>query len=1321
MILAPDNPPAHLPSYSSTNLLLRTTLPFTNKPIPTLVNSGATNNFVDESLAALAPQPLRHLPAPIPLKLFDRDSTPAGDITHCLETTLTFADRQQQELRLLVTKLHPSAPIVLGFSWLRSTNPCFDWPSLTLCLDQDNPTDSGLVPFNVSPPSENSETTINQPQTPPQLRSRSARLFVIYVRLGGLLKILPALIDSGASSVFISNQLDLRCNDLDKPLKLQLFDGSPATTRITQYHDNTLTLNNDLQFQARLLVTQLPPSTPIVLGLPWLRDVNPNINWKNLTMQFPGPKASLAAAIHLRFQSIPDLNVTPDPTATPTVPNPVDSGNLDIKIIGAIPFARLLREGTPAFQLQVMPALPKEYLCMGTTTPENKTEEQILSEVVPLEYHEFADVFSEGSAKELPPHRSYDHQIDLEEGTSPPFGKIYNMSKIELQALKEYLDDMLGKDFIRPLISTAGAPVLFAKKKDGSLRLCVNYRGLNKVTKKNWYPLPLIGDLVDRLHSAKIYTKIDLHSGYNNVRIAPGHEWKTIFHTHYGLFEYLVMPFGMTNSPATFQYFMNDIFHDMNNIFVIIYLDDILIYSNLPAEHSEHCSFHTVEVEYLGVIVTPDSVRMDPTKVDAILNWPSPQNVKEVQSFLGFANFYRRFIDNYSRITKPLNRLTWKDTPWDWDSKCQSVFLLLKKAFTSALVLRHFDPSLLIVLECDASDYAIAGILSQSNSGGKDLRPITFYTRSMIPAELNYDIYDKELLVIIEAFCQWQAYLEGSPHRIQVYSDHNNLQYFTTTKQLSRCQARWSETLLEYNFTIHYRPRRLGAKPDALTRRPNMYLKKSFETKQNASNHRVVIPPKHLHAVLILNKEGILQQIRNSPPDPFFNQHDPHNNPDESSVDNPFSLSPDHRLLLWSGRIYAPDHKSICLDILRQHHDHKLWGHPGICKTLQLISQTYFWPGMKKDVTQYVRACEPCLWAKVPHHCPHGLLKPLPISCRPWSSISMDHIVKLPNSEGFDGILVVVCCLTKQALFIPCHTTDTAPDFAKLFLEHVFSKHGLPDNIVSDCRPLFVSHFWQSLCKALEIKTSLSTAYHPETDRQTEHVNQITTGAQSFPSLNSPTTTRLTLPPEFPPFTPTRATILDSHCPSKTSLPTLPTKLPRTSDPSTNSSGTRSTPPTKPTPSTPTPDWPPSTLVWLNRQNLKTWRPSIKLDHKRLGPFKILQKVSTHAYKLDLPPGLKGLHPVFHIRLLERHAPDPFPGQRPSRQPPVKVEDEYHYEVDEILDSRIVHGRLQYLVRWKGYGPEDNMWEPQKNLDRAPDKLWDFHQQNPAKPQNPQD
>ncbi|KAG5329880.1 hypothetical protein C0989_009233, partial [Termitomyces sp. Mn162] len=311
-----------------------------------------------------------------------------------------------QELRLLITKLHPSAPVILGFSWLHSTNSCIDWPSLTLHLDWDNPTNSGLVPFDVSPSSKNSEATIDHSQTPPQLHSRSTWLFIINVQLNDPSKVFPALVDSGASSTFVSNQLGLQHNNLNRPLKLQLFDGSPAMTRITQYHNNTLIFDNNLQFQARLLVTQLPPLTPIN------RYKGP---------RYPDQQCS---------RSPTNSTTTPDSSATTLTSNSVDPGSLNIKIIGAIPFARLLQDGTPAFQLQITPALLKEHLHTGTTMPESKMEEQILSEVVPLEYHEFADVFSEGSAKELPPHHSYNHKID--QGTSPPFGKIYNMSEVKL-------------------------------------------------------------------------------------------------------------------------------------------------------------------------------------------------------------------------------------------------------------------------------------------------------------------------------------------------------------------------------------------------------------------------------------------------------------------------------------------------------------------------------------------------------------------------------------------------------------------------------------------------------------------------------------------------------------------------------------------------------------------------------------------------------------------------------------------------------------------------------------------------------------------------
>ena len=309
--------------------------------------------------------------------------------------------------------------------------------------------------------------------------------------------------------------------------------------------------------------------------------------------------------------------------------------------------------------------------------------EKVDLSTVPAEYHEFADVFSDSRANTLAPHRPYDLKIELEENSSIPPGPIYSLSAVEQQALRTFLDENLNSGFIRQSSSPHGAPVLFVKKKDGSLRLCVDFRALNAITKKDRYPLPLISDLLDSPKKARIYTKIDLRHAYHLVRITEGDEWKTSFRTKYGAFEWLVMPFGLTNAPAAFQRFMNDIFQDLLDVYVVVYLDDILIYSDTPEAHRKHvrevlrrlrkhglyarpdkCEFHSETVEYLGYILSPEGLTMSSDKIKTILDWPTPQKVKDIQSFLGFANFYRRFIPFYSDITIPLTRLLRKDAPW---------------------------------------------------------------------------------------------------------------------------------------------------------------------------------------------------------------------------------------------------------------------------------------------------------------------------------------------------------------------------------------------------------------------------------------------------------------------------------------------------------------------------------------------------------------------------------------------------------------------------------------------------------------------------------
>src|SRR5690606_6759717 len=312
---------------------------------------------------------------------------------------------------------------------------------------------------------------------------------------------------------------------------------------------------------------------------------------------------------------------------------------------------------------------------------------------IPYEFSEFKELFKDKEIGTLPPHRPYDHTIPLEPGKTAPFGPLYTLSQAELKELYNYIQENLEKGFIRRSESPAGAPVLFVKKKDGSLRLCVDYRALNKVTVKNRCPLPLINETIDQLKEATIFTKLDLKGAYNLIRIAPGDEWKTAFRTRYGHFEYLIMPFGLTNAPATFQAFINDVLREYLDQFVVVYLDDILIYSRNKEEHIDHvkkvmkklmdaqlqaklskCEFFKDEVEFLGFVISSKGIAMDPKKVKVIQEWKTPASVHDIQVFLGFANFYRRFIRNFAKEVAPITKLLKKDIPFNWDNEANLAF-----------------------------------------------------------------------------------------------------------------------------------------------------------------------------------------------------------------------------------------------------------------------------------------------------------------------------------------------------------------------------------------------------------------------------------------------------------------------------------------------------------------------------------------------------------------------------------------------------------------------------------------------------------------------
>ena len=496
--------------------------------------------------------------------------------------------------------------------------------------------------------------------------------------------------------------------------------------------------------------------------------------------------------------------------------------------------------------LESLSPFPADFRVMQIQLDE--LDESLEDLLIPKAYRDLANVFSLAKANSLPPHRDEDHAIELEPGKTPPFGPLYNLSEHQLKILREYIDENLQNGFIRPSKSSAGAPVLFAPKPDGTLRLCVDYRGLNAITMKNRYPLPLINEILDRLSGAQVFTKIDVKNAYYRLRIREGDEWKTAFRTRYGLFEYLVMPFGLTNAPASFQSYIHGVLRQFLDVTVIVYLDDILVFSRDPSQHEKHvrevlkalfkaglyakfskCLFSVTRLPFLGFILTDKGVEMEEDRISTILNWPEPESVREIQSFLGFANFYRRFVKGFSRIAHPLTDMTKgaaQRTKKDLalrkkdflTTEARRSFHELVATFTTSPFLAHFDAKCPIKLETDASGYAISGILSQKQDSG--WKVVAYFSRKMIDAERNYEVHDAELLAIVESFRHWRHYLEPPQHSVEVLTDHNNLHAFMTTHKLTRRQVRWALELSAFDFRLVYRKGSLNP-ADGPSRRPD--------------------------------------------------------------------------------------------------------------------------------------------------------------------------------------------------------------------------------------------------------------------------------------------------------------------------------------------------------------------------------------------------------------------------------------------------------------------------------------------------------------------
>ncbi|UTT89698.1 hypothetical protein NDA17_007024 [Ustilago hordei] len=838
---------------------------------------------------------------------------------------------------------------------------------------------------------------------------------------------------------------------------------------------------------------------------------------------------------------------------------------------------------------------------------EVEVDKVVMAADIPKPYQHLRDVFDEVEADKLPHHTEHDLHLELIEGGKPPQGPLYLKGPKEMSELRRYLDENLEKGFIRPSKSPARSPVLFVPKKDGGLRLCVDYRGLNEITVKNRAPLPLIEEQLFLLRKAKIYTKLDLRAAYNLIRIAKGDEWKTAFGTQLGLYEYLVMPFGLANAPAHFQSFINDIFRDIIGIYVVVYLDDFLIFSDTEEAHVKHvtevltrlrsnrlfaklskCEFHTKTVEFLGYIIKPTGIEMDPEKVCTVKEWPMPESIHDIQRFLGFANFYQRFIAHFAHIAKPLTALVKpieRFKKFELPEEAQQAFHKLIQAFTSAGVLQHFDYHLPTRLETNASDFAIAGVLKQEHEGR--WHPVAFYSRKMSSAEKNYEMHDKELLAV-------------------------------------------------------YRPGDKGGEPDALTRRTDMQP----AGEEQDHNVRQLLPPRVFketadHDSTLVAPMLSMESIASKGLKDLVKIFQPLDQElQEIHRKKPFELKDD------------------------------LWYSGG-----RLVIPKVIMPGRTNN--RHSRSAK----------------EPLATPDRPWGSISLNFIEGLPpskkyDSKTYDSILVIVDRLTKFAILAPTHKTVTAKQTAVLLYGHMVRLFGYPDHMVSDRGRQFISGAWKAFAEQMGVKHSLSTAYHPQTDGQTERVNQVIeqylrmycnyeqddwanlldTAAFVYNNMVhnsigvSPFFACYGWNPKAHPDIPQRLGVNDpgrfeylmdgkEHCKY---LQEQIREAQRRSVDQYNRKHKDI-------------EFKVGDMVYINCQNWKTRRPTPKLDTRFAGPYPVQEQ-----------PTIPSL-------------PD----------------EDLNLEVKALIDKRSHNGTTEYKVLWRGYSEEAASWEPVENLN-CPDLIQEY-------------
>ncbi|GJU55649.1 putative reverse transcriptase domain-containing protein [Tanacetum coccineum] len=813
--------------------------------------------------------------------------------------------------------------------------------------------------------------------------------------------------------------------------------------------------------------------------------------------------------------------------------------------------------------LRVVGERPEEKarLLMSAKASDKKQEEIVV-------VRDFPEVFPDDLSG-LPPIREIEFRIELIPGATPVAKSPYRLAPSEMEELSGQLKELQDKGFIRPSLSPWGVPVLFVKKNYGSFRMCIDYRELNKLTVKNRYPLPRIDDLFDQLQGSQFFSKIDLRSGYHQLRVHEDDIPKTAFRTRYGHFEFTVIPF-----------------------------DDILIYSKTQEEHVEHlrlvlellkkkklyakfskCEFWLREVQFLGHVLNGNGIHMDPSKIKAVKNWKAPRTPTEVRSFLGLAGYYRRFIKNCSKIAKSLTILTQKSKTFDWGKEQELAFQTLKDKLCNVSVLALPDGPEDFVVYCNASEIGLGCMLMQRG------KVIAYASRQLKIHEKNYTTYDLELGAVVFALKIWRYYLYET--KSVIYMDHKSLQHIFSQKELNMRQRRWIELFSDYDCEIRYHPSKANVVANALSR-----------------NERV--KPKGVRAMNMILQSSI------------------------------------------KDRILAAQKEAV----------------------------DEFASGMKKDIAEYVNKCLTCLKVKAAHQRLSGLLQ---------------------TSSRHDTIWVIVDRLTKYAYFLPMHEDYKMERLARLYLNEIVARHGVPISIISDCDSRFTSRFWQSMQEALGTHLDMSTAYHPQTDGQSERTIQTledmlrAVRCAPFEALYGRKCRSPIMWAEVG-----EGQLIGPELVQETTekISQIKDRLKAARDRQKSYADKRRKPL----------EFSVGDYVLLK---VSPWKGVVrfgkkgKLAPRFVGPFEIVEKVGPVAYRLDLPEELNGVHDTFHVSNLKKCLADPTL-QVPLDEIRVDAKLNFVEEPVEILErefKKLKRSRISIVkVRWNSKRGPEFTWEREDQM-----------------------